>query len=155
MTLQKLTAGIRAAFLKESAALRFLEAVRLDGENRLKTGTIFAIPLLNSSHALGIEHHSGAIQMASNMTPTKNNSTAWIIQTWVSFIVSVGALTIGIANLPVDNWTKGYMAMGTVFAVGSTMSLAKTTRDIHEERKLNARIDEARVEKLLAEHHPL
>jgi hypothetical protein len=47
------------------------------------------------------------------------------------------------------------MAMGTVFAVGSTMSLAKTTRDIHEERKLNARIDEARVEKLLAEHHPL
>ncbi len=91
----------------------------------------------------------------TTLTPTKNNSTAWVIQTWFSFLLSIAGLGIGIIHLPVDSWTKGYMAMGTVFAIGSTLSLAKTTRDIHEERKLYARIDEARFEKLLAEHHPL
>lgn len=64
-------------------------------------------------------------------------------------------LGIGILHLPVNNWTKGYMGLGALFAVGSTLSLAKTTRDLHEERRFNTRIDEARVEKLLAEHHPL
>jgi hypothetical protein len=33
--------------------------------------------------------------------------------------------------------------------------MAKTTRDIHEAKRLTARVDEARVEKLLNEHHPL
>jgi hypothetical protein len=93
--------------------------------------------------------------MSQNVTPTKTHSTAWVIQTWLSFVLSLAGLGIGIANLPVNPWTKGYMAMGSLFAVGSTLSLAKTTRDLHEERKFNARIDEARVEKLLADHHPL
>lgn len=93
--------------------------------------------------------------MSHPITPTKTHSSAWVIQTWLSFALSIAGLGIGIANLPVNPWTKGYMAMGTLFAIGSTLSLAKTTRDLHEERKFNARIDEARVEKLLAEHHPL
>jgi hypothetical protein len=64
-------------------------------------------------------------------------------------------MTIGIVNLPVDNWVKGYMGMGLTFTVGSTMSVAKTTRDNHEAKKITSRVDEARVEKLLSEHHPL
>jgi hypothetical protein len=64
-------------------------------------------------------------------------------------------MTFGILNLPVDSWVKGYMGMGLAFTVGSTLSVAKTTRDIHEAKRLTARLDDARVEKLLNDHHPL
>jgi hypothetical protein len=45
--------------------------------------------------------------------------------------------------------------MGLAFSVGSTFTLAKTSRDLHEARKLTARIDEAKVEKLLSQHDSL
>jgi Uncharacterized protein conserved in bacteria len=47
------------------------------------------------------------------------------------------------------------MGMGLTFSVGSSFTLAKTIRDNNEATTLTARIDEARVEKILAEHHPL
>jgi hypothetical protein len=86
---------------------------------------------------------------------TQVHSTGWVVQAWASFVVSVAAMTFGILNLPVDNWVKGYMGMGLAFTVGSTISMAKTTRDNHEAKRLTARVDEARVEKLLSDHHPL
>lgn len=85
----------------------------------------------------------------------QKDSTAWIVQTWAAFIISLGMTTGGIINLPVDNWVKGFMGMGLAFSVGSTFTLAKTTRDLHEANKIAARIDEAQVEKLLSQHHPL
>ncbi len=87
------------------------------------------------------------------MAATKtSHSQLWIIQSWASFMFSLGGLSIGIANLPVDAWVKGYMGMGTLFTVGSTLGLAKTSRDRFEDQRITARIDEAKVEKLLAEH---
>lgn len=86
---------------------------------------------------------------------TQTHSNAWIFQSWVSFILAVSATGIGIFYLPVDGWVKGYMGMGLGFTMGATFSLAKTTRDLHEARKLTYRIEEARAEKLLKEHHPL
>jgi hypothetical protein len=83
------------------------------------------------------------------------HSAAWIIQSWVSFAVAISGMAIGIIYLPVDGWIKGYLGMGLTFTVGSTISISKTTRDIHEAQKLTARVDEARVEKLLSDHHPL
>ena len=83
------------------------------------------------------------------------HSTGWVVQAWASFVISVVAMTLGIVNLPVDSWVKGYMGMGLAFTVGSTLGVAKTTRDMHEAKRLTARVDEARVEKLLSEHHPL
>lgn len=90
-------------------------------------------------------------------SPLENqtHSSAWIFQAWASFIISIFATSVGILYLPVDNWTKGFMGMGLAFSVGSTISLAKTTRDIHESKRITARVDEARVEKLLTDHHPL
>ncbi len=85
----------------------------------------------------------------------QTHSAAWVVQAWASFIISVAALTIGILHLPVDSWVKGYMGMGLVFTVGSTINVSKTTRDIHENKRLTSRLDEARVEKILNEHHPL
>jgi hypothetical protein len=84
-----------------------------------------------------------------------SHTAAWIFQAWASFFLSLAATGIGIFYLPVDGWIKSYMGMGLLFSVGSTLSLAKTIRDEHEAKQFAARIDEARVEKLLVEHHPL
>ncbi len=87
----------------------------------------------------------------------KNNShsAGWVIQTWLSFALAVGVTSIGIWHLPVDIWVKAFMAMGLLFSVGSTFSLAKTVRDQHESESLRKRIDEARVNRIIAEHDPL
>ncbi|HHP7229536.1 MAG TPA: YiaA/YiaB family inner membrane protein [Xenococcaceae cyanobacterium] len=82
----------------------------------------------------------------------QDHSSAWVIQTWLSFIISLSATTIGIIYLPVDGWTKGFMGMGLAFSIGSTISLTKTQRDLHESNKLTHKIEEARVEKILTEH---
>jgi len=85
----------------------------------------------------------------------QKDTNAWIAQVWLSFIVSVGATTVSIVYLPTDNWVKGYLGMGFLYSLSSSFTLAKTVRDNHEAERLTARIDEARVEKILAEHHPL
>ena len=66
----------------------------------------------------------------------QEHSSAWIAQTWISFILSISATSIGIIYLPVDVWTKGFMGMGLAFSIGSTISLTKTQRDIREGKKL-------------------
>ncbi|AFY70100.1 YiaAB two helix domain-containing protein [Thalassoporum mexicanum PCC 7367] len=93
--------------------------------------------------------------MIQKLSGPQKDTAAWMMQVWLSFVISMMATGIGIAYLPVNGWIKGYMAMGTLFTVGSSFTLAKTIRDKHEATKFSARIDEARVEKILAEHHPL
>jgi hypothetical protein len=83
------------------------------------------------------------------------HSSAWVIQTWLSFVLSVGVTAVGIWNLPVDIWVKSFLGMGLLFTVGSTFSLSKTVRDQHEMEQLGTRIDEARVARLLSEHDPV
>jgi hypothetical protein len=85
----------------------------------------------------------------------QKDTAAWILQVWLSFILATSGTAIGIIYLPVDNWVKSFMGMGLTFSVGSAFTLAKTVRDNHEYERITARLDEAKVEKLLAEHHPL
>jgi hypothetical protein len=90
-----------------------------------------------------------------NVMPSNPHSAAWIAQSWLTFGLSLTATLMGIFALPVDGWIKGYLGIGFVFTVSSTVSVSKTTRDIHEAKRITARVDEAHVERLLAEHHPL
>ncbi|MEK0179431.1 MAG: hypothetical protein EAZ78_21010 [Oscillatoriales cyanobacterium] len=85
----------------------------------------------------------------------QKDTNAWILQCWISFILATSTTAIGIIYLPVDVWVKSFMGMGLTFSVGSSFTLAKTIRDNNEATRLTARIDEARVEKILADHHPL
>jgi hypothetical protein len=85
--------------------------------------------------------------------PAAHNN-AWVAQTWISFTVSITATLYGIAYLPADSWVKGYLGMGLLFSVGSTITLAKTTRDIAESKRIISRVDEAKLEKFLAENDP-
>lgn len=91
-----------------------------------------------------------AKKAAANVT----HSSAWIAQTYVSFIISISATIIGVFYMPGDNWLKGYMGMGVLFSVASTASLSKTIRDIEESKTMMSRIDEAKLERLLAEYDP-
>ena len=90
----------------------------------------------------------------AKLSAPQPHSSAWIAQAWIAFIVSGFATSIGILNLPVDHWIKGYLGMGYLFSVASTISLSKTVRDIHESNKVLSRVDEAKLERLLAEHDP-
>ncbi|MEG4323209.1 MULTISPECIES: YiaA/YiaB family inner membrane protein [unclassified Microcoleus] len=85
----------------------------------------------------------------------QKDTNAWIFQCWISFILALSTTAMGIFFLPVDPWVKSFMGMGLTFSVGSSFTLAKTIRDNNEATRLTARIDEARVEKILADHHPL
>ncbi len=91
----------------------------------------------------------------SKVEAAQIHSSAWVVQTWISFVLAVGVTAMGIWFLPVDVWVKAFMAMGLLFSVGSTFSLAKTVRDQHESESLRKRIDEARVNRIIAEHDPL
>ena len=80
-----------------------------------------------------------------------SHTTAWNVQVWVSWLVAMFLMFVGTVVIPVDIWIKGYLVMGQMFVVGSTFTLAKTTRDNHEAAKLRNRITKAKTDKLLKE----
>ena len=61
-------------------------------------------------------------------------------------------MTAGIILLPADFSIKGFFAMGTLYLIGSTFTLAKTIRDEFENRKLLNRIADAKTEKILKQY---
>ncbi len=86
-----------------------------------------------------------------NMPAAQANTTGWVTFTYASFAMAVFMAGLGVWALPGDLWIKGYLMMSSVFLVGSTFTLAKTTRDEHEAKRFANRLDEAKTEKLLME----
>lgn len=86
-----------------------------------------------------------------NTPNVHRDSPGWLFYVHAAFAASVGLTTLGIAVLPMDLWIKGYLGMGYVFTIGSTVTLCKTVRDQHEQTRLVNRLSEARTEKLLSE----
>ena len=84
----------------------------------------------------------------------QRDSAGWQLFVRLCFVLSLGATGIGLFFLPVDLWVKGYMAMGMLFTVGSTITLSKTVRDEHESKKLLNRIAEVKATRLLKEYDP-
>ena len=81
-------------------------------------------------------------------------SAAFFIQSVLSFAVALTALIIGVLSLQADIWVRGFLAVGVLYLVTSTFTLAKVIRDQQEASSALSRIDQARVEKILAEHDP-
>ena len=71
---------------------------------------------------------------------------------WITWLIAFAAVLGGILFVPADAWTRGYLFMGALFLVGSTMNLSKTVRDLHEASKISSVVNDAKLEKLLAEH---
>jgi hypothetical protein len=81
----------------------------------------------------------------------QRDTPAWIFQVWASFALAVGTTSLGIVYMPLDPWIRAFFAMGLLFSVGASFTLAKTLRDNHEARRLINRLSEAKTEKIIRE----
>jgi hypothetical protein len=90
--------------------------------------------------------------MTSTVQP--RTTSAYYVQAILSFALAIGGLAIGIAYLPVSAWMRAFLALGLLYTVTSAFTLAKVVRDRQETGEIVNRVDQARLEKLLAEHDP-
>ncbi|WP_409473027.1 YiaA/YiaB family inner membrane protein [Streptomyces sp. HC307] len=88
-------------------------------------------------------------------TPVKQQSTAAFYgQAVASFAVALAATAVGIFQLDADPWVRGFLGIAVLYLVTSAFTLAKVIRDRQEAGQIVSRVDQARLEKLLAEHDP-
>jgi hypothetical protein len=79
---------------------------------------------------------------------------AYFAQCVISFGLALGSVTLGIYFLPIDAWIRAFLAIAVLYTVTSAFSLAKVIRDRHETTNMSSRIDQARLDRLFAEHDP-
>ncbi|MDO9381198.1 MAG: YiaA/YiaB family inner membrane protein [Nocardioidaceae bacterium] len=90
-----------------------------------------------------------------NLTPgNSKNTAAFYAQAALSFGVALVAVVLGVCYLDVDPWTRAFLGLGALYLVTSSFTLAKVVRDNDERSAMVSRVDQARVDKLLAEHDP-
>ncbi|KUH99935.1 YiaA/YiaB family inner membrane protein [Mycobacterium sp. IS-3022] len=82
------------------------------------------------------------------------NTAAYFLQAAIAFGVSLLGMLGGILFLPLDSWQRLFLGMTALFLVTSSFTLAKVIRDQQEAATIRVRLDEARIEKLIAEHNP-
>lgn len=85
---------------------------------------------------------------------TNKNTSAFAAQAALAFGTSSTGLVAGILWLPLDPWQRAFLAMTALFVITSAFTLAKVVRDAQEGSTVLSRLDEARLERLLAEHDP-
>jgi hypothetical protein len=89
-----------------------------------------------------------------DITSNTKNTAAFYGQAVVSFGIALVSVVIGIVYLPVGSWVRAFLGLGTMYLVTSSFVLAKCVRDAQESSGLAQRLDQARVDKILAEHDP-
>ncbi len=89
----------------------------------------------------------------STPNPTKNTN-AFYLQAGLSFGIALLTMIFAVIYLPVDPWIRAFLALGTLFLTTSTITLSKCVRDAQETQAVYARLDQARVDKILSEHDP-
>ncbi|BDI33275.1 hypothetical protein CCAX7_53260 [Capsulimonas corticalis] len=82
----------------------------------------------------------------------QQDSAAWRFFVQVAFLISLGLMSLGIWELPVNLWIRGFLGMGLFFTVSSTIVLTKTMRDEHEAQKLIKCLTNAKTEKMLHDY---
>ena len=82
------------------------------------------------------------------------NTNAFYLQAGLSFGVALLTMIFAILYLPVDPWIRAFLALGTMYLTTSAFTLAKCVRDAQENQSVVSRIDQARVDRILAEHDP-
>ncbi|WP_309032927.1 YiaA/YiaB family inner membrane protein [Streptomyces alfalfae] len=88
-------------------------------------------------------------------TPVKQQSTAAFYgQAVASFAVAMAATALGIVNLEADAWVRAFLGIAVLYLVTSSFTLAKIVRDRQEAGQIVSRVEQARVEQLLAAHDP-
>jgi hypothetical protein len=86
--------------------------------------------------------------------PISQNTTAFYVQSAVAFGCALVATIYGIWNMPAEGWIRGFMTVSILFLTTSCFTLAKCVRDAQESSQVSSRLDQARVDRILAEHDP-
>jgi hypothetical protein len=86
--------------------------------------------------------------------PGARNTNGFFAQSAIAFGTALLAMLLAIFYLPGDPWPKAFLALGTLFLTTSAFTLAKCVRDAHESQYVVSRIDQARIDRILAEHDP-
>lgn len=88
-------------------------------------------------------------------TPSQTkNTNAFYLQAGLSFGIALLTMILAVIYLPVEPWVRAFLALGTLYLTTSAFTLAKCVRDAQENQAVVSRLDQARVDKLLAEHDP-
>lgn len=95
--------------------------------------------------------HAGAMP---NLDVKPSQTSAFYLQSAIAFGVSVTAVLGGVYYLPATGWIRAFLGLGLLFVVTSSFTLAKCVRDQHETTQVLSRVDQARLERFLAEHDP-
>ncbi|BCO48339.1 hypothetical protein MINTM008_42830 [Mycobacterium intracellulare] len=82
-------------------------------------------------------------------------TAAFFVQAAVAFAISFLTALAGIYFLPLDAWQRLFLGITFLFLVSSAFTLAKVIRDQQEAATVRVRLDEARIERLLADYDPL
>ncbi|MER5491963.1 YiaA/YiaB family inner membrane protein [Streptomyces sp. NPDC002454] len=90
----------------------------------------------------------------SDSAVKQRSTAAFYGQALASFVIALGAIGVGIARLEADSWVRGFLAIAVLYLVTSSFTLAKVIRDRQEAERITSRVDQARVDKLLAAHDP-
>lgn len=87
-------------------------------------------------------------------THNAKNTTAFFAQSAIAFGVALLTMVVAILYLPGDPWPKAFLFLGTIFLTTSAFTLAKCVRDAQESQYVVSRLDQARIDRILAEHDP-
>ena len=90
--------------------------------------------------------------LGMDTTSTSKNTNAFFLQAGISFAVALLTMIFAVLYLPVDSWIRAFLGLGIMYLTTSTFTLAKCVRDAQENQTVYARLDQARVERILAEH---
>ena len=80
-----------------------------------------------------------------------DNTSQWEFFVKTAFAIAIGSTLLGIYLIPGPLLAKGYFLISSLFLVFSTITLSKTVRDDHEQRRLHNKISEARTSKMIQE----
>lgn len=87
--------------------------------------------------------------------PTQpKNTNGFYVQAGIAFGIALLTMVFGIYVMPGDVWVRAFLGLGTIFLTTSSFTLAKCVRDAQEEQYVIARLDRARLDRMLAEHDP-
>ncbi|WP_411106340.1 YiaA/YiaB family inner membrane protein [Streptomyces sp. cmx-4-9] len=88
-------------------------------------------------------------------TPVKQQNTgAYYGQAVASFGIALAAVALGVYNLEVDGWVRAFLGIAALYLTTSAFTLAKVVRDRQEITQIVSRVDQARLEKMMAEYDP-
>ena len=92
--------------------------------------------------------------MSNHTAAPTTNTAAFHFQAAASFAIALLGFIWAMLYMPMDPWQRGFLVMTGLFLVSSCFTVAKTIRDQAESKNVAARVDQARVDKILAEHDP-